>query len=360
MCNNTAFQCVNLTQEQCTEVALVIGIVNLVISVISLSPLLCLLLILKRKAWNSPVKRLSLIITTSIGLSELVYASVKFYNDFLPVLWCQAFDMFSSYFVFSIILYLTGLVSILLFQIGAPIIPEHWKQKLMSRLLFLEVMIHILLPVLSVTFAALEGFVFDNSASLCKKRECGPENKYFSAMSYALLAFVVVVLFVTIIILVYFWVKFCKTRGITRQTKWLLLKLSVLLVLLVTEIGLQISFYWGHKMYVELTFGELAIILELVILLAILALVYLPSHKWCKCFKRAPNQIPLLLNSGTQQTNPVSVWDHANDPSVTVYNPPPEMSDCVTDTAQYEPQYMSDAPTHALMYATKYGSINNQ
>ena len=337
MCNNTAFQCVNLTQEQCTAVALVIGIVDLVISVISLSLLLCLLLILKRKAWNSPVKRLSLIIATSIGLSELVYASVELYNDFLPVLWCQVFYMFSFCFVFSIILYLTVLVSILLFQIGAPIIPEHWKQKLMSRLLFLEVMIHILLPVLFVTFAALEEFVFDYSASLCKKRECGPESKYFSggsAIVYALLAFVVVVLFVTIIILVYFWVKFCKTRGITRQTKWLLLKLSVLLILLITEIGLQISVYRGHKMYVKLTFAELAIILVLVILLTILVLVYLPSHKWCKCFKRAPNQIPLLLNSGTQQTNPVSVWDHANDPSVTVYNPPPEMSDCVTDTAQ--------------------------
>ena len=32
-----------------------------------------------------------------------------------------------------------------------------------------------------------------------------------------------------------------------------------------------------------------------------------------------------------QCTNPPSVWDHGNDPSTTVFNPPPEMSDCNTN-----------------------------
>ena len=108
-----------------------------------------------------------------------------------------------------------------------------------------------------------------------------------------------------------------------------------MLALLLTELVLLLLIYSRHKDYTTVIVNELAIFVELVIVLVVVVVVYLPDihcHSFCKCFKGAPDQRPLLVNSGTQYTNPASVWDHANDPSYTVYSPPPEMSDCVTDT----------------------------
>ena len=108
---------------------------------------------------------------------------------------------------------------------------------------------------------------------------------------------------------------------ITRRTKYLLLEFSELLGLLT---GLALT-PWIHDDYITVTI-ILVKYLQLVILLVLVALVYLPDihcHRFCKCFKRAPDQRPLLVNSGTRHTNPASVWGHANDPSYTVYNPPP-------------------------------------
>ena len=86
-----------------------------------------------------------------------------------------------------------------------------------------------------------------------------------------------------------------------------------------------------HNDYIVIVLDEISFLVESAILLALVIVVYQPDIHCHKCFKEAPDQRPLLVNSGTQHTNPASLWDHANDPSHTVYNPPPEMSDCVTD-----------------------------
>ena len=154
MCNSTAFLCLNLSQEQCTTIALTVGIMDLVASIISMSLLLCLLLVLKRKAWNSPVKRLTLMIATCFGLLEIVAASLELYNNILQRTWLEAFFLLIYYTVFAILLYLTVILAILLFQIGVAIVPGEWKHKVKSRLHLLEVAIHILIPILSLSFSA--------------------------------------------------------------------------------------------------------------------------------------------------------------------------------------------------------------
>ena len=165
MCNNTAFQCLNLTQEQCTTVTLTI---DLVLPIVSTSLLLCLLLVLKRKAWNSPVKWLTLILTTYIGLSEFVDAPVELYNDILPGIWNEVLYFFTTYTVFSILSYLTVILAILLFKIGAGIVPGEWKHKPKPRLLLLlEVMIHVLIPVLSLSFSAVVTFYLKGTDHSC-------------------------------------------------------------------------------------------------------------------------------------------------------------------------------------------------
>ena len=91
-----------------------------------------------------------------------------------------------------------------------------------------------------------------------------------------------------------------------------------------------------HNDYAIIVLDELVFFVQLVISLALVAVVYLPDihcRKYCKYFKRASDErCALLAKSDTQHTNRAPVWNHANDPSYTAYKPPPEMSDCMTDT----------------------------
>ena len=328
MCNNLAFQCLNLTQEQCTTVALTVGITDLVLFIVSTFTLLCLLLVLKRKAWNSPVKRLTLIIITYICFWKFVDGLVELYDDNLQRVWHKVFKVFIFYTLFAILFCMITLLAILLLQIGAAIVPGEWKNKIKLKVPLLEVVMHILIILLSAAFSVLV-IVFLN-----EDQECNPQKAI-----YVLLVLVIVGLSVILILLVYLCGKYSKTHGITRRAKWLLVEFSVLFILLLTKLVLDFSTYQIHEYYTLVIFQELRTFLDLVIILTLIILVYLPdvhchNNNCCKCFKRAPDQRPLLVNSGTQHTNPASVWNHANDPSSTVYNPPPEMSDCVTDATR--------------------------
>ena len=278
MCNSTAFLCLNLSQEQCTTVALTTGVIDLVTSIISTSLLLCLLLVFKRKAWNRPVKRLTLMFATCFGLLEFVDASVELYNNILQRMWVEVFFLLTYYTVFAILSYSTVILAILLFQIGVAIVPGEWKHKLKSRLPLLEVAIHILIPILSLSFSA--------GVLVVHKRDdnCSPQITVINIILYVILALLILGLLVIIFLLLYFHTKYSTTRGITRRAKWLLLEFSVLLALVLTELTLLLSIYWIHKYYTAVIVVELAIFVKLVTLLAVVVVVYLPDthyHKYC-------------------------------------------------------------------------------
>ena len=178
MCNNSVFKCLNLNQTQCTTIALTVGIKNLVLSIVITFLLLCLLLVLKRKAWNSPVKRLTLIVTACTGLSRFVYASAELYNNIISSIWNKVFNLVTSYTYFVTLPYAFVILAILLFKIGATIVPGEWKHKPKPRLLLLlEVMIHILIPVLSLSFLAVAIFCLNESDFNCES------HKKFSAVN---------------------------------------------------------------------------------------------------------------------------------------------------------------------------------
>ena len=233
---------------------------------------------------------------------------------------CSAFSM-PIYTQFAILSYLTVILAILLFQIVTAIVSGKWKHKLKSRLPLMEIVIHVLIIVLSASFSALIPVLHNEDS------ECNPRSTL-----YIILATVITSLFVIIILLVYLCGKYSKTHGITKRTKWLLIEFSVMFVLLLAKFVVDFSLYQINEYYTLVIVHELDTFLDLVIVLVLTILVYLPDIHYCKRLKGAPDQRPLLVNSGTQHTNPASVWDHANVPSYTVYNPPPEMTDCVTDT----------------------------
>ena len=216
MCSSTAFLCLNLSQEQCTTVALTIGIMGLVTSIISTSLLLCLLLVFKIKAWNSPIKRLTLMIATCFGLLEFVDASLELYNNILQRrTWLEVFFLLTYYTVFAILLYLIVILAIPFFQIGVAIVPGEWKHKVKSRLHLLEVAIHILIPILSLSFSGV-------IAVYKRDDNCSP---WIAVKKHYIVCYLVnlLSLFGIILLLLYFHRKYSTTRGITRRAKWLLL-----------------------------------------------------------------------------------------------------------------------------------------
>ena len=206
MCNNTAFHCWNLSQEQCNVASLAIGITDLITPVISTSLLFGLLLSLRREAWNSPLKRLSLLLCAFFSVNGLTLASVELYNDLLKGVWCEVFVFVVDYASCNISMYLIAVVALLLIQSGAPIIPGRWKRRLKSKLHLLytfwpEFIFHSILHALSLSVAAVQNFS-DNST--CKSCEHG--HYLIAYLSYIILAFTIVSLFINIILLGYFYI----------------------------------------------------------------------------------------------------------------------------------------------------------
>ena len=360
MCNNTAFLCLNISQEQCNVAAMADGITDLTIPVISTSLLLGLFLGLRREAWNTPLKRLSLLLCTFFGIYGFIFASVELYNELLPEVWCKVFFFAKEYSSLTISMYFIAVVALLLIQSGAPVVPEHWKHKLKSKLRLLytfwpELIFHPILHVLSLSLVAVE--IFSNT-SICKSCENG---QYFSGTRivtiwYIFLLFILIGLFINIILLGYFHIKFCRAPGITRRSKWLLLRLFALFVSLVSVVVSNFLFYTLYTRFV-VEVSVIATIFILVVMLTLLALVYLPHIQCCKSCMRSPDQAPLLPNSSADNTNPPSVW-HRNVPSYTFYSPPPEMSDYMTTSAHHEPTYAQEHQRHSPRCGTNYSSVN--
>ena len=365
MCNNSLFQCLNLSQEQCTVIELSAGLTDLSVSLLCVVIILLLSLKLKSGVYNSAVKRMSLIYAISVTLSALNYGALKIYNDFAPVGWCVVAFFIATFTTIVLLFYLSIVLAMLLLQIWTPMVPEQWKQTLTQKIHIIEGIIHLIIQILSLSYA-IGVIFFDNVLAMCRDHKCTePKDQLgLNVFSCAFLALPLVLLIITIFLLGYFCIKFRRNKTVTRRTKWPLFKLSMLILLLITELARN-AINLKYQNLTTLIIGEVFFsnsLFELAALLTLLALVHLPSiqcREWCKCFKRACNQTPLLPNSGLQHTNPESVWDHANVPSITVTHLPLEMSDCETDATHHELQHETETNTYAGSRNTpKYGPIN--
>ena len=366
MCNNSFYQCFNLSQEQCTVIGRATGLTDLSVSLLCGVIILFLSLKLKRKAYNSPPKRISLMLAIIIALSAVSLGSLKIYDDFAPVGWCVGVVFIIIFTITALLFHLSIALAMLLLQIGAPMVPERWKQTLKPKIHIIEGIIHLIIQVLSLSYATGEVF-FDIVLIRCRDHKCtAPEHNFEQTVFYyTFLALSLVLLIIAIFILGYFCIKFRRNKTVTRTTKWPLFKLSILILLVTTELAeiaiVNLKYLNLTTLIIEEVFFSNSLF-ELAALLTLLALVHLPSiqcRELCKCFKRACDQTPLLPNSGLQHTNPESVWDHANVPSVTVTHLPLEMSDCVTDATHHELQHETETNTYAGSRNTpKYGSVN--
>ena len=366
MCNNSLFLCLNLSQEQCTVIEWTTGLTDLSVSLLCVVIILFLSLKLKSGVYNSAVKRVSFIFAISVTLSTISFGSLKIYSDFAPVGWCVGAFFIATFTTTVLLFYFSIVLAMLLLQIGAPMVPERWKQTLQPKIHIIEGIIHLIIQILSLSYATGEVF-FDDVLTMCRDHKCTERKDQLglNVFSCAFLALPLILLIITIFLLAYFCLKFRRNKTVTRRTKWPLFKLSILILLVTTELAeiaiVNLKYLNLTTLIIEEVFFSNSLF-ELAALLTLLALVHLPSiqcREWCKCFKRACDQTPLLPNSGLQHTNPESVWDHANVPSVTVTHLPLEMSDCATDATHHELQHEIETNTYAGSRNTpKYGPIN--
>ena len=97
MCNNTGYRCLNLTKEQCDALSLATGVSDIVTATLSLSLLVCLLAIKKTNAWNTGIKRATIVFSVYLTISSLNLGAVMFYNGFLPFGYCEVMHFINLY-----------------------------------------------------------------------------------------------------------------------------------------------------------------------------------------------------------------------------------------------------------------------
>ena len=223
-----------------------------------------------------------------------------------------------------------AILGMLLVQIGSPVFKKlTCTQKLKS---LSEVITHIFISLSSAVFAVV---VLFSDKYACSYVGCNPNPIIIDIVVITILLISFVALFILLsgILLLYLYIRFFRRARITIRLIRPLLKFSFLLILLVTVLGLDISLLWVLE-ETTILFGALVFdcfLLEFVFSVTLLAMLHLPRSKCCKRSDTVTHRTPLLSNSNIQCTNPLSVWDHGNDPSTTVFNPPPEMSDCISD-----------------------------
>ena len=244
---------------------------------------LLLLLLLRQKAFNNPAKRFGLSLIFAFSLSSLNRVMMELSPSHLPLWLCRI--AMSLYCLGStIILYLVALPVALLVQVSSPIFPEQYRQKISSKIIFIEPFVQLLILSLSVLFNATQ-FVTDAEKSSNFCRRCITLYNY----EVIALSFSVVALFTTILILGILYYKFRDTVVITKRTKWILLKVSALFLTIdAAFIGDAIvaASLNDFTYTLSITRSIFFTVVKLAFVLALIVLMYYPNTKCRLCCKQ--------------------------------------------------------------------------
>ena len=326
MSNNTV-QC-NETWSQYRPTILAVGVIGTIGVILCGLILASLLLILKKKAWKSPVKRLGLALTISFAIYLLTSAAINLSTP-PPAGLCTVYVFFDACWSTLSLLYFNTLLFALLLQVSAPIIPERWKytQRYIPKAIHIEIILHTSVFILTLLISIVTTSVVQNC--------CNASMVFYDVFASVSLALSALILVSTILIFGFFFHKFHRTRVVTTTTKWAVIKLSVVFTIVVVCIlfiivptKIKQKLKYQHIIFVDIIFDPTVV--GLLLLLPLIMVIYLPRTQCCKCHKKPTDQFPLLPTTEIH-TNPPSEWDHSNVPSNTVSVHPNEMSDCATD-----------------------------
>ena len=328
-CENTSFLITDLSSN---GGVIGIGILQLVVALFCISLVVCLLLRLKGRVWDSSAKRFTLAVMVCFTLSFLNNAALFFSIQYSPTRFYVAYFFINACLLLAYDLYLTAALVALLLQAGDPILPENLKKRFTPRMRCLtETVFQLLIPVLSLLNTVP---LFENSNDYYSffKTGCGSIPTYNYFILCLTLGCSILILVLTSAILGYLSIKFLKTSTvITRKIRVFVLKLFFLVF---STLSLLVCDFVNFTLYEVLSLSTpFTVVFSAVNIAFLISLVILnyPLHTWF--FKDSPSSTLPPLPTGTERekTNPVSVWDHRNVPSTTVANWPHEMSDCDTD-----------------------------
>ena len=316
-------------EEPCPKGALAVAVVHLVLSIISFALLLCVILALKKEAWNSPVKRLCILLALFLGLQELLYASVGFCCGILPHELCDAVKFILLFLDTTVVLHFTVVLLMFLTQLGSPLVRILSNIRLKCKKYF-EVTFHIITLLFTILLAVLQIIFYEDESVSSNKVVVF--DVFLGCLLLGLLVF--------IILLVYLHIRFFKRQGILNtQVKLPLLSVSALFLLVIVRAALHVVSTYiiddGNTLSL-VVIRESVAGLEVLFLAVLFVLTYFRTGQCKICLRWTQSErTPLVARSyhALFHTNPVSEWDHTNDPSYTDFIPPPEMSDCVTDTS---------------------------
>ena len=319
----------NSTDDLPKEFLIPYGVIEFFLSLFCLFMVMYLSIRLKKRAWDSPVKRFGHFFNVCVALSSLSSVTISFnqYFNFLSqgllidILFVTTFPLFVACFLYFIAMYVA-----LSLQVVTPFLPERLKVYAHKThcVQFLEVTSHVLFLFLAIAFSVF--FYYNLHILTFYAIICAGTGIILIVLSYSILFFAFV-----------FLMKVFKYHNNKKKgLKYMIIKLIFLLIIC---IALVITFVLAVADFSNFWLFLLSIINLVLYFLLSISVVSLnhPLDTWCcKCCRRSPDRAPLLPVNDTegQQTNPVSVWDHRNVPSYTVTNLPYDMSDCRSDYEQ--------------------------
>ena len=291
---------------------------------------------LRKRAWNTTSKRFSRVLEILVIVLSCLLQVKIFCGD----IDCVRIGVFLVAYVyyFPVVNFCTTIsATALMLQVMFPWLPEGKKRCLQSNAvtkckLILEITAVIMIVIYNI---CLISFLFD----------------YIIFLSHIILALLLLFSLTSFIIQIFSIICLllfgCKTVRLRTSTKILRIKLFLLATIVVLDsIISAVSFIVilttcilnGNCTSLSPVFGYIANFVCIFVFVTIVTVLTYPREVWCCCYRRPANpnvRTPLLINIAEgQQTNPVSVWDHRNDPSTTATVHPPEMTDCRSDYEQ--------------------------
>ena len=308
------------------------GVAYVVGGAIFLLSFLSILIFQRRKAFNNPAKRFGLSLIVAIWIFCLDSALIKLYPARSLPQWLCVVTMLLYCSGSTITLFIIALLTAVLLQVSAPIIPESVRHKVTPKVPLLELFFHLTVIILSVLIN-VQQLIFDTGkySAFCEK--CVSLFYTFGMSILYMLCLSVLALCITILILARTYCKYRSVIVLTRNTKLVMFKVFFfLLITYATFIGDAILAVSVENTFaMRMTQFTYFIAMALIFLTVLIILLYFPNMiciRNCICQQHSKRERePLLQRSEEVPTNPKSVWDHANVPSYTSYHPL-EMSDC--------------------------------
>ena len=301
---------------------------------------------LRKRAWNSPTKRFTrsfeisfILLFLIIGIFSLPSVINDVYNNNILDLFYFYFHTLPVVFISCPVFFMSFAATALLFQVVFPWLPGRIKRFLESdKVKMARICLEILVPLSVIIYVCLNiAFVYTNLE----------EEGDFLVVSAVLFASTGTIFFISLFLSTFSFVCLISFLCILARSNVksnTLLKLlpffGLILISCLFSLALIVFFIVCSESWEGLV-SVLYAVFCTIFVIAINTLIFPRDVIWCcfKCCRRRPAnpnvRTPLLINTAEgQETIPISVWDHRNDPSTTATNYPPEMTDCRSDYEQ--------------------------